>query len=105
MYTVLLAALALDLTLRDVLADLPHDAGAVVFVLLMGGFVLLTWYGSKPSTIERFRSTPDSFGDEEEASDVEIETSAADPRPGLKPPMRRRRLRSREKGDPSQMLE
>src|SRR5690606_40185539 len=59
MYTVLLAALALDLTLRDVLADLPHDAGAVVFVLLMGGFVLLTWYGSKPSTIERFRSTPE----------------------------------------------
>jgi hypothetical protein len=61
-------AAALDLTLRDVIAALPHDAGAIVVLVLLGGFVLLIWYGSLPSTIGRYRSDapadPDSTTEE-----------------------------------------
>ena len=56
-------AAALDLTLRDVIAALPHDAGAIVVFVLLVGFVLLVWYGSLPSTIARYRSDPPSEPD------------------------------------------
>jgi hypothetical protein len=37
------------LTLRKVLADIPHDLPALVVYVLLGGFVFLIWRGSRSS--------------------------------------------------------
>ena len=38
----------LDLSLQDVIANLPRDAGAVVAFALLGLFVAFVWIGSRP---------------------------------------------------------
>lgn len=35
------------LTVREVLADIPHDTAAVIVYVLVALFVGLTWYGSR----------------------------------------------------------
>ena len=54
MYT--LAFLALQgLTLEKVIAEIPHDAGAVLVAILLGLFIFFTWYGSRASVIARYQ--------------------------------------------------
>lgn len=43
----MLSLILMDLTLREVLADLPHDAGAVVVYLMIALFVGLVWLGGR----------------------------------------------------------
>lgn len=43
----MLSLILLELTLQEVLADIPHDAGAVIVFLLLGAFVGFVWYGSR----------------------------------------------------------
>ncbi len=52
---VLLMALQFGgLTLGDILTDIPHDAGAVLVFLLVGGLTFLVWFGSRRDVIERY---------------------------------------------------
>ncbi len=44
----------LELTLEEVLTDIPHDFAALIVYLLLGLFVGFIWYGS------RFPSKPGS---------------------------------------------
>jgi hypothetical protein len=45
------------LTLRGVIADIPHDAGAIVIYLLLALFIGFIWAGSRgrPDTATRSR--------------------------------------------------
>jgi hypothetical protein len=45
--TKMLAALLLDLTFREVIGGLPHDAGAVVTYVLVALFIGFIWHGSR----------------------------------------------------------
>lgn len=38
----------LDLTIQDVIANIPRDAGALVTFALVGLFVGFVWIGSRP---------------------------------------------------------
>ncbi|HUE96929.1 MAG TPA: hypothetical protein VMN39_09725 [Longimicrobiaceae bacterium] len=40
--------LLLELTLREVIANIPHDAGAVVAFAVLALFVGFIWIGSRP---------------------------------------------------------
>jgi hypothetical protein len=76
MYVFNLALQAAGLTLEKIVADIPHDAGAVVAYLLLGGTIFLVWYGSRKSVIQRYRMTPTgvSFREDEETLDrAEVE--------------------------------
>lgn len=45
----MLSLILLELTLHEVLADVPHDAGAIVVYLMMALFVGFIWLGrSRP---------------------------------------------------------
>jgi hypothetical protein len=44
------------LTWEQIVRDIPHDGGAVLAYLLLGFFVFLIWYGSRPDVIEHRRS-------------------------------------------------
>ena len=35
------------LTLREVIADIPHDAGAVAVYLLLALYIGFVWYGNR----------------------------------------------------------
>lgn len=43
----MISLILLELTFREVLADIPHDAGAVIVYLLLAVFVAMTWAGSR----------------------------------------------------------
>jgi hypothetical protein len=45
-----------DLTLRDVITDIPHDVGAAITYLLLALFVFFTWWGNRPAVMERYSS-------------------------------------------------
>jgi hypothetical protein len=51
------AAAVLNLTLEKVIADLPRDAGSIVVISLLLGFIYLIWYGSRKTVVERFSAT------------------------------------------------
>jgi hypothetical protein len=100
-------AAAVDLTLRDIVSDIPHDAGTVVFVVMVGGLVFMTWYGSRRSTIDRYRdrvakgageveaaAEPGPAYGEAEAGEVQEAGRPADP-----PSSRSRPSRSRARTD------
>lgn len=72
----ILALSAFDLSLHEVLGNLPHDLSSVLVYALLGSFVWLIWYGSRESTIKRHRSN--------EGSDPAVTTSGGldSPRPG-----------------------
>jgi hypothetical protein len=46
MHTLLLS-MALDLTLREVIADIPRDAGTAVTLLVLVLFAGFVWHGSR----------------------------------------------------------
>lgn len=46
----MLSLILLDLSLAEVLADIPHDTGAIVVYLLLALFVGMTWAGSRNRT-------------------------------------------------------
>jgi len=46
------------LTWGQLLRDIPHDASAAIVYLVLGCFVWLIWYGSRPDVIERFGAPP-----------------------------------------------
>lgn len=50
----------LDLTLRGVLANVPHDTGALIVLFLVGSLVALTVLGNRQSTIDRFNRDKNS---------------------------------------------
>ena len=43
---------------QQVLQDIPHDTGAVIVYLLIGGFAFMIWYGSRPKVIKRSGARP-----------------------------------------------
>lgn len=43
----MLSAILLDLSLGEVLSDIPHDTGAIVVYVLMTLFIGLIWSGSR----------------------------------------------------------
>jgi hypothetical protein len=43
----MLALILLDLTLREIVADLPHDAGSIVIYVLFALFAGFIWAGSR----------------------------------------------------------
>ncbi len=43
----------LNLTLKDIVTDIPHDAAAVVVYLLLALFIGFIWYGSRPGSTQR----------------------------------------------------
>lgn len=43
----MLSLVFLELTLRQVFADVPRDAGAILIYLILALFVGLTWAGSR----------------------------------------------------------
>lgn len=43
----MLSSILLDLSLGEVLSDIPHDTGAIVVYVLLLLFVALTWSGSR----------------------------------------------------------
>jgi hypothetical protein len=43
----MLALVLLDLTFREVLTDIPHDAGAVIAYIMIALFVVFTFLGSR----------------------------------------------------------
>lgn len=49
----MISLILLELSLREVAADIPRDAGAVVVYLLLAAFVVMTWAGSRKRTAER----------------------------------------------------
>lgn len=51
------ALVLLDLTLREVISDLPHDAGALITYALLTAFVALTVIGSRRRPGGRNRTT------------------------------------------------
>ncbi|MEX2582595.1 MAG: hypothetical protein WD766_04955 [Gemmatimonadota bacterium] len=65
MYSFLFSAAAFELTLGEIVADLPRDAGAVVVLLMLGAFVFLTWHGSRRSTIETYKARSHSVAEAE----------------------------------------
>jgi hypothetical protein len=80
----MLSLMLLELTLQEVVADIPHDAGAMIVYLLLGAFVGLVWYGSRagPST----NAPPSADGTRESRSvpsavPAEGAASAPDPAP------------------------
>ena len=36
-----------ELTLRDIVTNIPHDAGAVIVYVMLGTFGFLMWKGSR----------------------------------------------------------
>ncbi len=46
---------AAELTLAEVVADLPHDLAALIAYVILGLFVYFVWYGSKPEVLARYR--------------------------------------------------
>lgn len=54
MYAFIMQAADTGLTLKEVILNIPHDAGAAVVYVLMGLFVFFTWWGSQPDVIERY---------------------------------------------------
>lgn len=45
-----------ELTLSDILSDIPRDVGAVLVFLIVGGLTFLVWFGSRRDVIERYGS-------------------------------------------------
>jgi hypothetical protein len=52
----LLAEGSTSLTWKDVLQDIPHDAGAVIVYLMIIGFGFVLWYSNRPSVAKRYHS-------------------------------------------------
>lgn len=46
----MLSHILLDLSIAEILADIPHDTGAIVVYLLLAVFVGMTWAGSRNRT-------------------------------------------------------
>ena len=44
-----ISAVVLDLTFRDVISGIPHDAGAFVVYAVLGLFVFAVWRGTRAS--------------------------------------------------------
>lgn len=52
----MLAGEGSGLTLKQVLQDIPHDAGAIIVYLLIAGFAFMLWYGNRPEVVKRFEN-------------------------------------------------
>ena len=96
---------AAELTLREVIADMPHDAGAVVVGLMLGAMIFLTWYGSRRSTVEKYGSrsrveppTPHAAEGTETPAEAPAAPTVGSPPPSV-PSARIRLPRSRAKSD------
>lgn len=46
---------AAELTLAEVVADLPHDLAALIVYVILGLLVYFVWYGSKPEVLAGYR--------------------------------------------------
>lgn len=57
------------LTLRDIVADIPHDAGALVVYALMAVFFGFIWYGNKGA-----RKAPSRNGVDRDPAERPVET-------------------------------
>jgi hypothetical protein len=55
----MLALALLDLTLIEILGDLPRDAGAVVAYLMIGLFIALTVVGSRRRSSDSDPASPE----------------------------------------------
>ena len=42
------------LTLTEIIADVPHDFGALIVYLMFGLLVWFIWWGSKPGVVGRY---------------------------------------------------
>lgn len=49
----MLALILLELTLREIVSDIPHDAGAVVAYALLAIFLGFIWAGSRNKSVPR----------------------------------------------------
>lgn len=45
----MLSFILLDLTLREIVTDIPHDVSAIIVYVLMGLLVGFVWYGGRGS--------------------------------------------------------
>ncbi len=54
MYAFAMALQFGELSLRDILSDIPRDVGALLVLLCVGGLAFLVWFGSRRSVIERY---------------------------------------------------
>jgi hypothetical protein len=52
----MIALALLELTVGEVIGDIPHDAGAMITLLIVALFVAFIWHGSR----SRSRSGPDT---------------------------------------------
>jgi hypothetical protein len=52
----MIALALLELTVGEVIGDIPHDAGAMITLLIVALFVAFIWHGSRT----RPRSGPDT---------------------------------------------
>jgi len=55
----ILALQSSGLTIEQIIADIPRDAGALVAYAVLGAFFFMTWYGSRPETLERYAAARD----------------------------------------------
>jgi hypothetical protein len=54
----LLSAALLQLSFRDVVTGIPHDAGALVAYVILGLFVFGIWRGSRPGGAKEGQRDP-----------------------------------------------
>jgi len=54
MYASVMALQFGELTLSDILTDIPLDVGAFLVLLCVGGLMFLVWLGSRRDVIERY---------------------------------------------------
>lgn len=50
-------SLILNLTLEEIITDIPHDGAAFVVYLMLALFIGFIWYGSRPGASRRGGST------------------------------------------------
>lgn len=68
MIAFVLAAQFGSLTLGDIIADIPRDAGAVIVFLLFAILIGVVWYGSRAEVVERYGSGEWTEADEPSAA-------------------------------------
>ena len=54
----MLSFILLDLTLREIFTDIPHDFSAIIVYVLMVLLVGFVWYGGRGSSAADTQATP-----------------------------------------------
>lgn len=57
-----------SLSLGDILADVPRDAGAAIVFALFAILIFVVWYGSRKDVVERYSSGKWTEADEPKAA-------------------------------------